>query len=110
MPSATRAACAPSLPPSGGGATRGHGSSNGGVTFSSQHNAEVSLHADNLWSWELDGERAPGGRSGLLAFLHRRPSHQRPRSDAGRPSEECPPPPSCAGYNVENVGLTTVHN
>lgn len=41
---------------------------NGGVTFSSQHNAEVSLDAENLWTWEFDG------------------------------------------YNVENVGLTTLHN
>lgn len=41
---------------------------NAGITFSSQHNAEVSLDASNLWTWEFDG------------------------------------------YNVENVGLTTVHN
>lgn len=28
---------------------------NGGLTFSSQHNAEVSLDAANLWTWEFDG-------------------------------------------------------
>lgn len=31
---------------------------NGGVTFSSQHNAEVSLDAANLWTWEFDGYNA----------------------------------------------------
>ena len=41
---------------------------NGGMTFSSQHNAEQSDDAENLWSWEF------------------------------------------GGYNVETVGLTTVHN
>ncbi|KAL4436368.1 hypothetical protein ABPG77_009930 [Micractinium sp. CCAP 211/92] len=28
---------------------------NGGLTFSSQHNAEVSRDAANLWTWEFDG-------------------------------------------------------
>jgi hypothetical protein len=41
---------------------------NGGMTFSSQHNAEQSDDAENLWSWEF------------------------------------------GGYNVETVGLTTVHH
>ena len=41
---------------------------NGGMTFASQHNAEKSDDAANLWSWEF------------------------------------------GAYNVENVGLTTVHN
>ena len=82
---------------------------NGGLTFSSQHNAEVSEDAANLWSFEFDGcaPRQAGAVPAGAAPRARRRLHalqvlQRLTAAAATPL--------CCSFNVENCGKGTLHN
>lgn len=65
---------------------------NAGATFASQHNAETSRDADNLWTWEFDGCGAAAGAVGTRAHAPPGSSAALRARTAASPPDLCPLP------------------